>query len=101
MLIRVNITECTSAVSTDVEGSMYQHAKNLGITLITISLRFVRLCLKPHPTIDYLRLNLGHRLRSTTRTSSHYRDLARKDGVAGRLPATGARKSAWSGIVRS
>jgi ATP-binding cassette subfamily D (ALD) long-chain fatty acid import protein len=31
--------ECTSAVSSDVEGSMYEHAKSLGITLITISLR--------------------------------------------------------------
>lgn len=31
--------ECTSAVSSDVEGSMYDHAKSLGITLITISLR--------------------------------------------------------------
>ncbi|KAG0146283.1 hypothetical protein CROQUDRAFT_44620 [Cronartium quercuum f. sp. fusiforme G11] len=29
--------ECTSAVSTDVEGLMYEHAKSLGITLITIS----------------------------------------------------------------
>lgn len=32
-------SECTSAVSSDVEGSMYEHAKSLGITLITISLR--------------------------------------------------------------
>ncbi|KAG6844809.1 hypothetical protein H0H87_003475 [Tephrocybe sp. NHM501043] len=31
--------ECTSAVSSDVEGRMYEHAKALGITLVTISLR--------------------------------------------------------------
>ncbi|KAF9236033.1 hypothetical protein BU15DRAFT_64310 [Melanogaster broomeanus] len=30
---------CTSAVSSDVEGQMYEHAKSLGISFITISLR--------------------------------------------------------------
>lgn len=34
------VVECTSAVSSDVEGRMYEHAKSIGITLITISLRY-------------------------------------------------------------
>ncbi len=35
------VLECTSAVSSDVEGRMYEHLKAQGINLITISLRYV------------------------------------------------------------
>jgi ABC-type uncharacterized transport system fused permease/ATPase subunit len=33
------LDECTSAVSVDVEGLMYTHSKEIGITLITVSHR--------------------------------------------------------------
>ncbi len=31
------LSECTSAVSSDVEGSLYTQAKEMGMTLFTIS----------------------------------------------------------------
>jgi ABC-type uncharacterized transport system fused permease/ATPase subunit len=37
----MRVTECTSAVSSDVEGRMYEALKAAGVTLITISLRWV------------------------------------------------------------
>jgi len=40
----VILDECTSAVSSDVEGRMYESLKAVGVTLITISLRYVFLC---------------------------------------------------------
>lgn len=33
------LDECTSAVSVDVEGSMYQYCREVGITLFTVSHR--------------------------------------------------------------
>jgi len=33
------LDECTSAVSVDVEGFMYQHCREIGITLFTVSHR--------------------------------------------------------------
>jgi ABC-type uncharacterized transport system fused permease/ATPase subunit len=38
----MRVAECTSAVSSDVEGRMYEALKAAGVTLITISLRWVR-----------------------------------------------------------
>jgi len=36
----VYVLECTSAVSSDVEGRIYESLKAMDITLITISLRY-------------------------------------------------------------
>ena len=33
------LDECTSAVSVDVEGSMYRYCRKMGITLFTVSHR--------------------------------------------------------------
>lgn len=60
-VVRIGL-ECTSAVSSDVEGRMYEHAKGLGITLITISLRSV-----PLPSTPERSLTLPHCSPSLTK----------------------------------
>ena len=49
----VILDECTSAVSSDVEGRMYESLKAVGVTLITISLRYV-LCISQRVSDRYL-----------------------------------------------
>lgn len=46
------LDECTSAVSSDVEGRMYESLKAVGVTLITISLRYVFLCVYSDCDLD-------------------------------------------------
>ena len=54
-------SECTSAVSSDVEGRMYEHAKSLGITLITISLRYVLVqSRRPYPYSSLIHAHSAH-----------------------------------------
>lgn len=58
------LDECTSAVSTDVEGLMYQHAKDLGISAFRSAARATLTLTQPSSPSRIVR-----RCSSTTTTS--------------------------------
>lgn len=72
--------ECTSAISSDVEGRMYEALKSMDITLITISLRY-----ETKQSTSYFRLNFKS-LSSRPSLAKYHKQMLTLHGPTGSSP---------------